>query len=1020
MNRLLKLLTCTACALAVLIGPGGLSQAAEHSPTLDETIQTTPAGKLIPVVLVLDSRVSMDEVYPNALALAMDARRDYVIRTLKERFAMMSESVWPYLADEKKAGRVSLLRPLWVVNSIRVVLDPALIADIDSKFPEVVYILSDQRYDNTLDAAGWGLLDIEAPRCWEEVEANGSGVILGHKDSGCNTALPAFANNLWVNPGEDLNGNGHVDTIEQNEIDDDGNGYVDDFYGWNFEDDNAYLYPTDGSGHGNLTASVIASALGTATNPCDTSAVAPGVKLMILKSYTSQSSVWEASQYAIDHGAMVISASLSFKLSDCGDTVRDCPNLVMHRRVSEMELAAGIIHANSTGNYGLSNPVPMSCSAPSTCPPPAMTDGHEQQGGVSSIVAVSAYLSGHVHFSQSGHGPGGWSRDDICFTAGSPISRMPFCGPAGSSNAYPAEYEDYPWQDGAFPGLAKPDVTAPTVVSAVDRGGFCSSINGTSGATPHVGAALALIYSAFPGITPEDCYRYLIAGIQDQGEAGWDSLWGFGMVRPYAAILEGRGLRGTIAGTAAIGQSPVEGVRVSVAGNQPVYSNSNGVFRLVVAAGDYDVLFERYGYLDIHLNRHVTAQGTVNADVELQVAPQTTLAVSVVNYAGAPLADMPVWIPEIERSGITDVNGYATFNDIYAGAYDVHCGALPWAEHVVNADVHSDPLTVTATLNYSPQATVSGPDEYGYYIYDNYDSPQAAFEWVEINPNAGGLNGECLNITGDNCAPRTLPFDFQFYGVSTTSVRIHANGFVLFGTTCSQDWGSNPIPRVEAPNGYVAPMFTDWMPTAASCVYYLADNANHRVIVEWYNVIEYYETGPARFEIILYDPQFMPTPSGDGAMKMQYDGWEGRYEGSVGVENPTGTDGLQYYFQGYYEPHAAPIVPGRALLVTTDPNLSAADEARPTSPQQFLLSQNYPNPFNPSTTFAITVPHRAQVRLTLFDVLGREAAVLLDGVREPGVHSVTFNATGLSSGIYFARLESGGAIYTVRKIMLLK
>ncbi len=92
----------------------------------------------------------------------------------------------------------------------------------------------------------------------------------------------------------------------------------------------------------------------------------------------------------------------------------------------------------------------------------------------------------------------------------------------------------------------------------------------------------------------------------------------------------------------------------------------------------------------------------------------------------------------------------------------------------------------------------------------------------------------------------------------------------------------------------------------------------------------------------------------------------------------------------------------------------------------FLLDQNRPNPFNPSTGIGYDLPSAARVHLAVFDVLGRVVVELVDGVEGPGHHAVTWNAEGMSSGVYFYRLEAsmeGGTSATqvlTKKMFLLR
>ena len=88
-------------------------------------------------------------------------------------------------------------------------------------------------------------------------------------------------------------------------------------------------------------------------------------------------------------------------------------------------------------------------------------------------------------------------------------------------------------------------------------------------------------------------------------------------------------------------------------------------------------------------------------------------------------------------------------------------------------------------------------------------------------------------------------------------------------------------------------------------------------------------------------------------------------------------------------------------------------------PKSFSIGQNYPNPFNPVTTFAYTVPTQSRVSIVIYDVTGRVVRTLVDEEIEPGRHQTVLRATGLPSGVYFARMVSGKFTDT-RKITLLK
>ncbi|RPH94570.1 T9SS C-terminal target domain-containing protein [candidate division KSB1 bacterium] len=105
-------------------------------------------------------------------------------------------------------------------------------------------------------------------------------------------------------------------------------------------------------------------------------------------------------------------------------------------------------------------------------------------------------------------------------------------------------------------------------------------------------------------------------------------------------------------------------------------------------------------------------------------------------------------------------------------------------------------------------------------------------------------------------------------------------------------------------------------------------------------------------------------------------------------------------------------------LVKTGPDISSSSDPLVLQPSAYSLC-SYPNPFNAATMIAYDLPAVCKVSLRVFDIRGRESAVLKDGFVEAGSHRVMFDGSGLASGIYFMRLDAGGITQT-RKLMLLK
>jgi hypothetical protein len=88
-------------------------------------------------------------------------------------------------------------------------------------------------------------------------------------------------------------------------------------------------------------------------------------------------------------------------------------------------------------------------------------------------------------------------------------------------------------------------------------------------------------------------------------------------------------------------------------------------------------------------------------------------------------------------------------------------------------------------------------------------------------------------------------------------------------------------------------------------------------------------------------------------------------------------------------------------------------------PKEFALAQNYPNPFNPSTTIRYGLPRASHVSLCVYDILGREVAVLVDDQEEPGFHTATWDAKGMASGVYYYRIVAG-EFHAVKSMVLMR
>ncbi len=222
--------------------------------------------------------------------------------------------------------------------------------------PDVEYVQVNRAFtlhylpNDPLLPTQWALHRVQVGAAWD-VNHGSRDVVVGVIDTGIDYAHEDLAGNIWVNPGEDLNANGKVDSTDFNGVDDDDNGFVDDVQGWDFTDapyfpdGGDYLDrdndPMDEHGHGTCVAGIIAAV---ADNGVGIAGLAYGCLIMNLRAGTSgglleEDDVASALAYAADNGAHVVNMSF-------GDVV--CTPLL--RDAVAYAHACGVVLVASAGN----------------------------------------------------------------------------------------------------------------------------------------------------------------------------------------------------------------------------------------------------------------------------------------------------------------------------------------------------------------------------------------------------------------------------------------------------------------------------------------------------------------------------------------------------------------------------------------------------------------------------------------------------------------------------------------------
>jgi hypothetical protein len=429
-----------------------------------------------------------------------------------------------------------------------------------------------------------------------------------------------------------------------------------------------------------------------------------------------------------------------------------------------------------------------------------------------------------------------------------------------------------------------------------------------------------------------------------------------------------------------------------------------------------------------------------NGNDVLEPGETVTLVVTLENEGGAAADNVTSTLLTISPH-ITINDNSGNFGTIAAGAtasnssdpYSVTADiATPYGSSVdfsvaVQAGIYVD------TLDFSLIIGQLVPTDTGHYYVYYSGGPHTyspVFDWVAIDSTQSQYPGVSLNLGDDQVAQVTLPFSFQYYGTNYTQITISSNGWVCMGYESSSSLTNYGIPNAGGPAAMIAGIWDDLDPGNTgqpSDIYYYYDAANHRFIIEYFQVEHYSSGAHETFEIILYDPVYYPTPTGDGDVVVQYLVSLQQADNTLGIENSSETVGIQYYLDGAYHELAVPVTDSFALRYTTYPPgyVGIEDYEKLTSlPVRTMMAQVSPNPFARDLRVSYQVASRGRVSLRVYDALGRAVCSLVDGVSEPGYYTVTWPARDdqgrrVPAGVYFVRFTTDDYQH-VQKTVLLK
>jgi subtilisin family serine protease len=483
-------------AATIAIGLVGLSgagyaEAPQQLPklglrgALTEALAAARADEWVPISVVLREQVDLTTI--ERLGAQVSGRTRIMAR-LKSLATNSQAALRRDLGSMEAAGQVRRIRPAWLSNLMGLEAKPEVIQRL-ADHPDVAWVNHNPKrpvFTGSGDGGfDWGVTRMRAPEVWSELNITGRGVKVAVIDSGVCYDHPDIRAQIWINPGEDLDNDRVVmDVSDQNGVDDDGNGFIDDLIGWDF--DEGEFDPRDtSSGHGSHCAGTVA---GDGTSGT-TTGMAPDAQIMAVRvglNLSDEVDVWNAMAYAAENNADVISMSLGWAHS--WD-----PDRATWRRNCDTTIAMGTIMIVAAGNEGAGNE----------------PDNVRTPGDVPNVITIGATAEDESAAGFSSRGPVSWT------------------GVTG--------FNDHPYP----PGLIKPDVSAPG--NNTESMNFCSGytfLSGTSMATPHVAGTAALMLEADPALSRGELLAILQQTSLERGDPGLDNVFGAGRVDAFAATNE--------------------------------------------------------------------------------------------------------------------------------------------------------------------------------------------------------------------------------------------------------------------------------------------------------------------------------------------------------------------------------------------------------------------------------------------------------------------------------------------------
>lgn len=741
------------------------------NPYLLNLIQNSNDNELIPVYITFNHSLGLNDFSDISYDTPKKERREIVINRLKNLANSSQQRVSNFITSQ--TGRAQYIEQLWIVNAIVLRANSSMIYDLANQFTEIKQINYDAQYPieemrdlpsfspvfSTTAAPEIGCLLMNADDCWA-LGNKGAGILVANSDDGFWWKHPDLVRGVWQNLGEDADHDGKTIDIQSgtgstfdagdiNGIDDDGNGKTDDLIGWDFGTSN---YNITSASHGSAT---LGHVIGDGTGGTQTG-VAPEAKCILMRNpsgYTTQISVF---QYALQMGADVVTSSLSFKWY-----FSPKPDYSLVRQTTDISLAAGMIHANSTSNDGNSVGVPLNISSAGCNPAPWRHPDQLKTGNLSGVIGVgNVNCNTDLINSSSPWGPftwGNWTLWDAAYS----YTILPSHKDYPYSRVAPVEVPD-------SMGLLKPDVSAPgenSVSTYVSSGSSYGTFGGTSSATPHTAGCLALMLSINPEMLPADLDRVLELTAIEKGDPGKDYRYGAGRIDALLAttspscLTEGvnGGSNWLLGNTTPANDTAKElvGLKVKNTTSPWIGSLRQLVFAVSGTAGANDI--EKYRlFWDVNHNNIVDAGDRLLKETSYSTSNQIVMSDIKFKVTDSLRHIILTVKTKATATGTNTVNLGMPNNGYFTSYYTTNAQAtnFPYGTTLTGTGNNNNPVVFSLQQNY--------PNPFNPTTVINYSLAKQSFVKVRVYDVLGREIATLLNNVRD-AGIYNIEFDANFY-----------------------------------------------------------------------------------------------------------------------------------------------------------------------------------------------------------------------------------------------------------------